>query len=148
MTTAPLAFSLPSPTQDERTNALLVHVLAIFSGFIAPLIFYIVKRESKFVAFHSLQVVIWHAVFAVTFFVGMAIAFTVMILSIATVPHDASHQAPPLAFFAAFGSVWLFGMGGWVLNVVLGIVFAIKANKGEWAKYPVIGNFVLHRILA
>jgi len=38
--------------------ALLVHVLAIFSGFLAPLIFYLVKKDSRFVAFHSLQVLI------------------------------------------------------------------------------------------
>jgi uncharacterized membrane protein len=39
-------------------------------------------------------------------------------------------------------------MGGWVLNLILGIVFAIKANHGEWAKYPLIGDFVLNKILA
>jgi hypothetical protein len=26
-------------------------------------------------------------------------------------------------------------------------VYAIKANRGEWARYPLIGNFVLHKIL-
>jgi uncharacterized membrane protein len=147
MTTAPLGFSLPSPTQDERTNALLVHVLAIFSGFIAPLIFYLVKRDSRFVAFHSLQVLIWHAAYAVIFFVGLIMAFVFMVSSMATHPHGAPNEAPPFAFFGIFGLVWLWGMGGWVLNVVLGIVFAIKANHGEWAKYPVIGDFVLQRIL-
>jgi uncharacterized protein len=58
LATAP-ASNLPvAPTADERTMALLVHVLAIFSGFLAPLIFYLVKKDSRFVAFHSLQVLI------------------------------------------------------------------------------------------
>jgi len=38
--------------------ALLVNVLAIFSGFLAPLIFYLLKKDSRFMAFHSLQVLI------------------------------------------------------------------------------------------
>ena len=38
-------------------------------------------------------------------------------------------------------------MGGWVLNIVLGIIFAVKSNNGEWARYPIIGDFVLRKIL-
>jgi hypothetical protein len=38
-------------------------------------------------------------------------------------------------------------MGGRVANLFLGIVFEIKANQGEWAGYPPIGNFVLRKIL-
>lgn len=127
--------------------ALLVHVLAIFSGFIAPLIFYLVKKDSRFVAFHSLQVLIWHAAYAVVFFVGMIFAFIFMFLTIAAHPQATPHQSPPFAFFAIFGLLWFWGMAGWVLSVILGIVYAIKANRGEWARYPLIGNFVLHKIL-
>jgi uncharacterized membrane protein len=31
-------------------------------------------------------------------------------------------------------------MGGWIVNVILGIVCGIKANRGEWAAYPIIGQ--------
>ena len=147
MTTAPLPPAMPVPTQDERTMALLVNVLAIFSSFLAPLIFYLVKKDSRFVSFYSLQVLIWHAAYAVIFVVGMIIAFIFMFSTIVTHPHNAPDQAPPLAFFGVFGLVWLWGMGGWVLNLVLGIVYAIKANQGEWARFPVIGDFVLRKIL-
>src|SRR5437660_11609342 len=58
----------PVPTQDERTMAMLAHVLAIFSSFIAPLVVYLLKKDSRFVSFHSLQVLIWHAAFALTCF--------------------------------------------------------------------------------
>jgi uncharacterized Tic20 family protein len=119
MTTAPTPTALPAPTQDERTVALLVNVLAIFSSFLAPLIF----------------------------FVGMIIAMIFMFSTIAIHPHNAPDQARPLAFFGVFGLVWLWGMGGWVLNLVLGIVYAIKANHGEWARFPLIGDFVLRKIL-
>ncbi len=128
--------------------ALLVHVLAIFSGFIAPLVFYLVKKDSRFVSFHSLQVLIWHAAYMVIFFVCMIIALVVMFSTIAVQTPGQHDPAPPLAFFGVFGFIWLWGVGGWILNVVLGIVFAIKANHGEWAKYPLIGDFVLNKIVA
>jgi uncharacterized Tic20 family protein len=42
------------PTSDERTMAILSHILAIVSGFLAPLIIYVVKKdESKYVAEHA-----------------------------------------------------------------------------------------------
>jgi uncharacterized Tic20 family protein len=127
--------------------ALLVNVLAIFSSFLAPLIFYLVKKDSRFVSFYSLQVLIWHAAYALIFFVGMVIAMIFMFATVASQPHGAPNQSPPWAFFGAFGLVWLWGMGGWVLNLVIGIVYAIKANQGEWARFPLIGDFVLRKIL-
>src|SRR5258707_3326111 len=114
MTTVSLPAAMPVPTQDERTMALLVNVLAIFSSFLAPLIFYLVKKDSRFVSFYSLQVLIWHAAYAMTFFVGVIIAFIFMFSTIVAQPHNAPSQAPPLALFGVFGLVWLCGMGGWV----------------------------------
>jgi hypothetical protein len=32
---------------------------------------------------------------------------------------------------------------GWVVNLVLGILFGIEASHGEWAKHPVIGSWAL-----
>ena len=127
--------------------ALLVNVLAIFSSFLAPLIFYLVKKDSRFVSFYSLQALIWHAAYALIFFVGMIIAMIFMFATVASQPHNAANQSPPWTFFGVFGLVWLWGMGGWVLNLVLGIVYAIKANQGEWARFPLIGDFVLRKIL-
>jgi uncharacterized Tic20 family protein len=147
MSTAPVSAGFPVPTQDERTMALLVNVLAIFSSFLAPLIFYLVKKDSRFVSFYSLQVLIWHAVYAAIFVLGMVIAFIFMFSSIIAHPHAAPNQAPTLAFFGVFGLVWLWGMGGFALNLILGIVYAIKASQGEWARFPLIGDFVLRRIL-
>lgn len=139
--------SLPAPSPDDRSNALLMHILAIFSGFLAPLLFFIIKRDSLFVKFHSLQALIWYAAYVVIFVVGMLITFSTMFFSIATHPRPAPGEAPPLALFGIFGFVWLWGMLGWVVNVILGIVYGIKANQGEWACYPLIGKFVLRQIL-
>ncbi|HVO58259.1 MAG TPA: DUF4870 domain-containing protein [Dongiaceae bacterium] len=147
MSTAPIA--LPQPTADECSNAMLVHILATFSGFIAPLIFFLVKKDSRFVKFHSLQVLIWHAAYMILFMLGMAIMFVVIFAEIAksSGSHNGAGGPPPPAFFGIFGVVWLFGFGGGILNLVLGIVYAVKANRGEWARYPFIGDLVLHKIL-
>jgi len=42
-------------TLDERTMAILAHMLQTVGLWIAPLIIFVVKRESKFVSFHVLQ---------------------------------------------------------------------------------------------
>lgn len=45
---------LYTPTSDERTMAILSHVLCFVVGFWAPLIIYLIKKdESKFVAEHA-----------------------------------------------------------------------------------------------
>ncbi len=43
------------PTQDERTMGTLAHVLQLVGGWIAPLVIFLVKRNSRFVSFHALQ---------------------------------------------------------------------------------------------
>ena len=45
----------PPPTPDERTLAMLAHILQTFSCFIGPLVIYVVKRDSRFVAFHVIS---------------------------------------------------------------------------------------------
>ena len=60
-----------APTKDECTMAMLAHLLQVFSGFIGPLIIFIVKKDSKFVKYHSLQCLIWQAAYVV---IGIALA--------------------------------------------------------------------------
>jgi hypothetical protein len=33
-----------------------------------------------------------------------------------------------------------------VANLTLGIVYGIKANRGEWATYPIIGKWLLPKL--
>jgi uncharacterized protein len=42
--------SLPSltPTSDEKTMAVLSHILVLVVGFIAPLVIYLVKKMNQF----------------------------------------------------------------------------------------------------
>jgi hypothetical protein len=57
------------------------------------------------------------------------------------------HNAPlPPAFFIFFPLLWLFFMVFWVLTLVLAILYSIKAGRGEWAEYPLLGGLA-RRIL-
>jgi uncharacterized protein len=135
--------SLPVPTADERTMALLAHLLQVFTGFIAPLVIFCVKQDSRFVKFHALQSLVWQLCYMALFFGGMMI-FMVSIFANVFQAHSAGH-APnemPVAFLF-FPIFWLLAAGGWVTNFILGIIYGMKANRGEWAAYPVIGKWFL-----
>ncbi len=132
------------PTKDECTMAMLAHLLQVFSGFIGPLVIFIVKQDSKFVKYHALQSLIWQTAYMILGFGAMAVFFFGMFASIAHTPH-VPHQPgePPPAFLFFFPLIWLFWGGGWVVNLILGIVYGIKANRGEWAGYPILGKMLL-----
>ena len=130
---------LPVPMKDERQMAMLAHVLQLFGGFIAPLIIFIVKRESKFVRFHALQPLIWQVCVII---LSMVFVFILMGTMIFTIPMEAQPKSaePPVAFFVMFGGMWLLIGGSWVANIILAIFYGIKANEGAWSRYPLIGR--------
>src|SRR5262245_10401037 len=78
------------PTNDERSMAMLAHVLSIFSSFIAPLVIYLVKRkESRFVAFHALQALIFHVLFVASYFLFFIVLVITMGIFGKAFPHVA-----------------------------------------------------------
>jgi uncharacterized membrane protein len=54
--------------------------------------------------------------------------------------------ATPTALFVAMPFIWLIMFGMWVLILVLSIMYAIKAGKGEWADYPFIGHLARYML--
>ena len=119
-------------TQDERSMAMAAHLLQLFTGFLGPLIIYFIKKDqSKFVAYHALQAIVWHILYAACTIMGAVLAIVLAI----TNPHS---DSPPF-FFMLF---MLLVMGGALLNWVLGIVYTVKAYNGDWGGYPVIGQWV------
>jgi uncharacterized protein len=133
------------PSKDECVIAMLAHVMMIFSWFWAPLIIYFAKRDSRFVAFHALQALYWQVIL----FCGWVLSFIAFIVVTATVGFASLGalrlSLTPTAIFLFF---WLVFAGGWVLNLVLGILFGIKASHGEWARYPVLGRWALRHAKA
>ena len=131
-----------APSHDECTMALLAHVLQVITWWIGPLVIYLVKRESRFVSFHALQVLIYQGLCFVVSMPTMVLWFGVIFAT--TLPGAATEKpskGPGIAFFIVFALLGLAWMGIWVLTMVLSIVYGVKAGRGEWAAYPIIGRW-------
>jgi uncharacterized Tic20 family protein len=96
------------PTSDEKTFAILAHVLALVFPILAPLIIYLLKKdESKYVAYHAKE--------SLNFQITMMIVIIGLLISIIGI------------FF-----LWLVGIAVFVLVIIA----TIKASEGVLYKYP------------
>jgi len=126
-------------TQDERTMAVLAHVLQVVGWWIAPLIIFLVKRESRFVSFHALQVLFLQIAYMLTAGIFVVLWFVGFFVLVATMPATKSAN-PPVAIFMFFPLIWLGFIGLWAVVLTTAVVYGIKAGRGEWAAYPVVGK--------
>jgi uncharacterized protein len=102
------------PTSDEKTLALIAHVITFVSSFIAPLIIYFVKKdESSFVAAHAKE--------SLNFQLTMFILIVILFISIIGIL-----------------LVWLVG----IYALVMVIVATIRASEGKLYKYPFSIKFI------
>ena len=112
----------PMSQQDEKTWATLVHLapfLAAVVGipFLGPLIvFLIFKDRGPFVRFHAAQALNFQIIITIAFWVFGVLSFVLI----------------GIPFLIATGIAW----------VILSIVAAIKANNGEWYRYPMTPELV------
>ena len=128
--------------------AVLAHVLQLVGGWIAPLIIFFVKRQSRFISFHALQVLLFEGVCLIFSMLVAGGFFFAMIMGMTLGGWSSQHHpSPPFGIFLFFGVFWLGIMFLWILKLVLAIVYGIKAGHGEWAEYPILGRFarqILH----
>ena len=104
--------SMQPPTKDECTMGMLVHLLAIFTGFIGPLIIWLIKKdESKFVDDQGKE--------SLNFIITMIIA----------------HLVAGVLWCAFIGIFITFVLIP--VQLVFNILAGVAANKGEWYRYPV-----------
>ena len=98
-------------TQDERNMCILVHILAIFTLFLGPLIIWLLKKDqSPEVGRHAIEVLNFSITIAIAGFVCFLLAFVII----------GAILMPLLGLYA-------------LINLVLG---AIAASKGEFRHYP------------
>ena len=113
----------PEIPQDDRTMATLAHVLQIVGWWIAPLVIFLVKRDSRFVKFHALQASFLQICLAALWIIGFIVFFAGMFASI---PMSGSppHNAPPPAMVYLFPIFWLLETAALLglRSVVLGFV--------------------------
>ena len=103
-----------TPTSDERTMAILSHVLCLVIWLFAPLIIYLIRKdESAFVAAHGKE--------SLNFQITMAIIIMVLFISI-------------IGIFL----IWLAG----IIYTILVIVATIKASESKLYRYPFNIRFI------
>ena len=110
--------SVPQPemNQDARNMAMLCHVLGVF-GFIGPLIIWLNEREKhRFVDEHGRA--------AMNYQISMMIYFTAAYLSL----------------FIFIG--WILAPLLTIVHIVLIILGAVKAQRGESWRYPISLTFL------
>src|ERR1035438_680339 len=86
------------PNLDERTMAILAHMLQIVGLWIAPLIIFVVRRESKFVSFHALQALLLQVVYLFLMGLGIVFWFGAIVLTTISAHANGDASSPP-AFF-------------------------------------------------
>jgi len=102
------------PTSDEKTLALLSHIVTFVSNFIAPLIIYIIKKdESPFVAAHAKESLNFQ----------LTILLTIIVLFITII---------------GIFLLWIVG----VYALVLVIIATIRASEGKLYRYPLTIRFI------
>ena len=108
--------ALVTPTSEEKTMAILAHVLCIVAGFLAPLIIYLVKKESPYVQAHAKE----SLNFQLTMLIAWIISFILIFIIIGA----------PLMFLLA------------IANLVLVIIATIRASENKMYKYPFSIKFI------
>ncbi|MEO6328760.1 MAG: DUF4870 domain-containing protein [Ginsengibacter sp.] len=99
--------SIP-PTSDEKTMAILSHILTLVFPILAPLIIYLIKKnESAYVA--------WHAKESLNFQITVIIIIIGLFITIVGIL-----------------LVWLVG----IMALVFVIIATIRASEGKLYKYP------------
>ncbi len=124
--------------------AILAHLLQIVGLWIAPLIIFVVKRESRFVSFHALQALLLQVLYLFLMGLGMFFWFGAVVLTM--ILHAGGNSSSPPAFFIFMPMLWVDWMSVWGAMVVVAIVYGVKAGRGEWAEYPYLGRLA-RRIL-
>jgi hypothetical protein len=110
---APVPVATPGASpSDARSMAMLSHLLAIFTGFLGPLVIYLMNgRKDPFVRHHASE--------ALNFQITYAIALLVSLVS--------------MIFFIGF----LLFPAVVIVSLVFEIQGTIAANRGEWWRYPI-----------
>lgn len=106
------ADSLAALQSDEKNMAAIAHAGGIFFGFIPALIIWLMKKdESPYIAQQAKEALNFQITMAIAFFISFALIFVLIGILL----------------------IWLI----WLADVVLCILAAVKASKGESYRYPV-----------
>ncbi len=100
-----------APTQDDRNFAMLAHLLGIFTGFLGPLIIWLIKKDDSAFAGQEAREALN---FQITLLIGYMVAGILIVILI--------------------GIPLLFALH--IVNIIFSIIAAIASSKGESYRYP------------
>ncbi len=104
-------YSGPAPTKEECNMGMLIYILSIVTGFIGPLIIWLMKKDqSPYLNDQGKESLNW--------------IITVILVIIISIP----------LMFILVGFITYFGI--LIAHLVLTIMAAMKANKGIAYRYP------------
>ncbi|MEU8378117.1 DUF4870 domain-containing protein [Streptosporangium sp. NPDC048865] len=107
----------PRPGSDDATMAMLAHLLGLLTSFVGPLVLYLVKKdESPYARDQAAEALNFQLTLLILQFVAWILAF----------------------FLIGFLLIFLF----WIGSIVMAVVAAVAANRGERYRYPVNIRFV------
>jgi uncharacterized protein len=107
---------LVTPTSDERTMAILTHILSLPTGFIAPLVIYLVKNDSAYVTTHAKEALNFQITLAIAAIIGWLTIF--ILIGIVLLP---------LVYLA---------------DLILVIIATIRASENKIYRYPFSIRFI------
>jgi hypothetical protein len=112
ITSTPPLYSGPEPDKDAKTMAMLCHLLSIFTGFLGPLLIWLLKKDSHpFIDDQGKEALNFQLTVLIGYFIGGATAyFCVGIFIILAV---------------------------WIFHGILAVMGAMKANEGIAYRYPI-----------
>lgn len=100
---------------EPKVAALISHVGApVGAGWLSGLIIYLLEKENRFVKFHAMQSLV----------IGVAEAILYIISG--------------FLMFAIIGFICIPVI--WIASLVIRIIIVMKANNGEYYKFPWLGN--------
>jgi len=102
--------------QDERTLALVAHLLGIFTWLIGALIIWLVNKDAQPAKPFATDQAKEALNFQITIGIASVIAFILTIIS--------------------FGLLFFLPTLVWIADIVFCILAAVKANNGETYRYP------------
>lgn len=111
-------------TNDDRTLAMLCHLLGMFTGFLGPLVLWLIKKDdSRFIEHHAREALNFQITIMVAMFGLGLVTFVLMAVLIGFL------LIPVLVALPIFA-------------LVVEILAAVAASDGQWHRYPLCMRLV------
>lgn len=121
------------PSDEDKTMALLCHLLALFTSFIGPLIIWLIKKDSsRFVDAHARAIL--------NFIISMFIySMALVVLLICAGIFGAATQGVGLVLLCP---IYLALLALGIFQLVVIIMRCVEAAGGRFTPYPITINFI------